>query len=113
MPPSTWRWSRHGLPRRLSAGSNRCTRLKAESVSSNIALLLGSWTIQERDAIGHHRHQQQSAAAVLIRRAAIAEANERPSANAWPLISLEVSIRLACSHRVTVVPAALMGGGGR
>jgi hypothetical protein len=66
MPPSTWRWSRHGLPRRLSAGSNRCTRLKAESVSSNIALLLGSWTIQERDAIGHHRQQQQSAAAVLM-----------------------------------------------
>jgi hypothetical protein len=66
MPPRTWRWSRHGLPRRLSAGSNHCTRLKAASVSSNIALLLGSWTIQERDAIGQHRHQQQSAAAVLM-----------------------------------------------
>jgi hypothetical protein len=36
-------------------------------VSSNIALLLGSWTIQERDAIGQHRQQQQSAAAVLER----------------------------------------------
>jgi hypothetical protein len=53
------------LARRLLAGSNRCTRLKAESVSSNIALLLGSWTIQERDPIGQHRQQQQSAAAVL------------------------------------------------
>jgi hypothetical protein len=41
-------------------------------VSSNIALLLGSWTIQKRDPIGQHRQQQQSAAAVL---------------GAWPTLS--------------------------
>jgi hypothetical protein len=46
-------------------------------VSSNIALLLGSWTIQERDAIGQHRQQQQSAAAVLA-----------------------AGARLACDHKV-------------
>jgi hypothetical protein len=64
MPPSTWRWSRHGLPRRLSAGSSGWMRVKAWSVSSNIGRLLVV-DFQERDAIGQRHHQQQSAAAVL------------------------------------------------
>jgi hypothetical protein len=65
IPPSTWRWFRHGLPRRLLVGSSGCTRAKASSVSSNIASAPGLVDVQERDAIDQHHPQQQSAAAVL------------------------------------------------
>jgi hypothetical protein len=64
MPPRTWRWSRQGLPRRLSLGSSGCTRMNAWSVSSNIVAAPGGG-FQERDAIGLHHHQQQSATVVL------------------------------------------------
>jgi hypothetical protein len=91
MPPSTWRWSRHGFPRRLSAGSSGCTRAKAWSVSSNIAPAPGLVGVQERDAIDLRHHQQQSAAAVLgpqsFPRTAAASHRGCAPRRAWPAAS--------------------------